>query len=1332
MAEVFEAEDETTGRTVALKRLLARRAGRDDEVLRFEREFHTLARLAHPRIVEVYDYGLSDEGPYYTMELLDGEDLRDIGQVDPARACGLLRDVARALAFLHTRRLIHRDLAPRNVRCTRDGRAKLLDFGVLASVGVSRDTAGTPPYMAPENVRGLPLDHRVDLYGLGALAYRLLTGRNAYPARSLDDLDDVWGQRPPAPAQLVPETPRGLSDLVMSLLSLDPLGRPSSAVEVSDRLTALGDLHEESSPEQRPDQGGYLVSTELVGRRSELEQLRRMLAAARRGQGRAFAIEAPSGNGKSRLLREAGLRAQLEGLWVVEARGSSADEGALGLLRAIAKGMVEADPVEAVGAARPHAPLIARVLPELRDRLPQIARAPAFSDPAEERLRLQEALSAWLIDVAKRRPLCILIDDLQRADEASVAVLASTALTGSGQPLIIGAAIRTDEEVRAPAAVRVLTSSAERIRLEGLDADGVQNLVRGLFGDVPSLPRLATALHRAAGGNPMHTTELVHGLVADGVIRFVDGLWVIRDLQGVQLAESLAPAIERRLRGLSADARALAEVLAIHGGEPSLDLVVALAPPEFARTQTFAALSELMEQEVLVAASDRYRFRHDGIREAVLRGVNPSELWLLHRRVGHTLDRADLDERDELRVGWHLLRGREEIRGGELLERAGRRLYTAQSFTEAIGPLEAALEVRSLRPGARRGEIELRHMLLMAGCMADRNVAIRHIDTLIADYRHHGGITIAERLGPFCGRVLALMLGLTWRLLGWLLTWPSRRGPFPVLALANFFIAVGFSATVHSLSYDITKLREVIALARPLAVFERGINYGVFLLAECLLRFPLGQFGSVRRSATRMIEMVEREKTKRYSPLSELDLRTGEGGCRLMLALIDVAEQDPKYVEELERLAELDLRYFELGQLQARLAFHRSRGEEEQAQRLLRDVEVMLVQLGAAWQMETWLSVASALAYGMNRDVLGLKRSIEELRDLVARGLKFEGALELTLGEYHRERGELDVALTHLERALDIIPDEVQTFHQPTMAALADTLVARGEFKRAVAVAREGYALSTDPESGQFANRIRSARAWAFAEAGLGDHERAARRLDQELAAAASRASPCLSGSLHEARAIVARQQGDRPSYDRHRLSAERFFVASRNPALIARVERLIDFRAERATAPAVSDERSTAVVDNAETIVPGSSLLAGCGTAAQRRRLALRLILEATDASVGYLLLAGDPALGDEDAGPEGLDPDLLEAMRDAMTVRTTSDVTTLTGDGSHWRIVSLMDAEDPAGIVVGVVALRQCLQRPSSGFLAQLARELLERGDVRNIDASTGPSPTEVWVCA
>src|SRR4051794_38024856 len=134
MGAVYRVLDERNDRQLALKQL---RAGGSDHnaalmITQFEREYHTLCQLAHPSIIEVHDYGIDGTTAYYTMQLLDGQDLRERGQLAWREACAVFRDVASSLAIIHSRRLVHRDISGRNVRCTSAGTAKLIDFGAMA------------------------------------------------------------------------------------------------------------------------------------------------------------------------------------------------------------------------------------------------------------------------------------------------------------------------------------------------------------------------------------------------------------------------------------------------------------------------------------------------------------------------------------------------------------------------------------------------------------------------------------------------------------------------------------------------------------------------------------------------------------------------------------------------------------------------------------------------------------------------------------------------------------------------------------------------------------------------------------------------------------------------------------------------------------------------------------------------------------------------------------------------------------------------------------------------------------------------------------------------
>ncbi len=209
MGVVYRALDLSTNRELVLKRCLP---GPHDALTRlmFQREYYTLASLCHPRIIEVYDYGVEGGQPFYTMELLDGRDLTEVAPLPWRRACSCLRDVASSLLLLHQRGLVHRDLSPRNVRFTSAGFCKLLDFGALTSFGVPTEVVGTPAVMAPELLRGLPVDQRADLFSLGALAYYLLTRTVPYEAQETRQLEQAWAVSPEPPSDR--RARRGLLD----------------------------------------------------------------------------------------------------------------------------------------------------------------------------------------------------------------------------------------------------------------------------------------------------------------------------------------------------------------------------------------------------------------------------------------------------------------------------------------------------------------------------------------------------------------------------------------------------------------------------------------------------------------------------------------------------------------------------------------------------------------------------------------------------------------------------------------------------------------------------------------------------------------------------------------------------------------------------------------------------------------------------------------------------------------------------------------------------------------------------------------------------------------
>ncbi len=236
---VYEALDRQLGRSVAFKTLRPTRSVHELAADSILREAEAVARLDHPAIVTLYDVGHCPSGPYLVEEMLNGETLegRLRGGPLPARdvvAVGL--EVARGLAHAHGHGVLHRDLKPGNVLLTQDGRVKLLDFGLAHLLGTrGLPGAGTPAYMAPEQLRGEAVDARADVFALGATLFEALAGRPPFQAR--DGRSTALDLEPP------PALPEGaaapLAALVERCLSGDPAKRPPSGQAVVEELLAV-------------------------------------------------------------------------------------------------------------------------------------------------------------------------------------------------------------------------------------------------------------------------------------------------------------------------------------------------------------------------------------------------------------------------------------------------------------------------------------------------------------------------------------------------------------------------------------------------------------------------------------------------------------------------------------------------------------------------------------------------------------------------------------------------------------------------------------------------------------------------------------------------------------------------------------------------------------------------------------------------------------------------------------------------------------------------------------------------------------------------------------
>ena len=256
MGEVYRARHGMMRRPTAIKLLRGEQAG-ETSLLRFEREVQLTARLTHPNTITIFDYGRTEDDVfYYAMELLDGATLERIvtltGPQPAGRVARVLRMACGALSEAHGIGLIHRDIKPANMMlCSQGGELdvlKVLDFGLVKELEVTRDVqltadntvSGTPQYLAPESIRDpSTVDARTDLYGLGAVAYFLLTGGPVFEGKTVVDVCAQHLSATPVPPSVrVDGVPADLEAIVLACLEKDPALRPQSADELRRRVDA--------------------------------------------------------------------------------------------------------------------------------------------------------------------------------------------------------------------------------------------------------------------------------------------------------------------------------------------------------------------------------------------------------------------------------------------------------------------------------------------------------------------------------------------------------------------------------------------------------------------------------------------------------------------------------------------------------------------------------------------------------------------------------------------------------------------------------------------------------------------------------------------------------------------------------------------------------------------------------------------------------------------------------------------------------------------------------------------------------------------------------------
>lgn len=691
MGVVYRVRHAETGALAALKTVEAR----DPRARRaLRREAAALRLLDHPSIVPLVEDGTDGPEPWYAMALLEGPSLGAVltppsatpmpavstfvlahappgadvpaapADADPlpprvAWTDALLDPLARvaelchALCHLHAAGLVHCDLKPDNVVIV-DGRAVLLDFGLVATRGPRTDResmlhdlqiAGTAAYMSPERAAGAAFDARADLYAVGCLLYRVITGFPPFISPSPVQLMLAHQYVRPTPlSDRVAGVPRAIESLVDELLRKDPRERPGHAQRVLGVLAEVG----VAIPDWPLPAVAPLYHPLFRGREAALAELEAAVARLG-GAGSAVWVSGESGAGKSRLvgallggLGHAGPRIASGGCSAVQS-----DDGPVGgnvplelfaeplrdvAERAIGDKMLAAEVAPAFAVLAPWLPF-ARAVPGV-----DAARGPAPETAEAARHRVYQAV----IDVLTARygpdQLLLVLEDLQWADELSVGALAAVLRRLPERPWLVIGVLRSDDDDAHLRDLLVRHGTVHRV--ERLAEPDVRAIVCDMLGQSdPPAPLLAW-VERHAAGNPLFVGECLRSAAADGILAVdVEGRWAFRGDDAVARQpgpESLDRLIGARLDALAPDALHLARAAAVVGRGASLDLVVRVAGLSDAAFDR--ATGELDRRGVLQTGDDGVAFTHDRLAERMYGAIPPELRRELHARTADALD----------------------------------------------------------------------------------------------------------------------------------------------------------------------------------------------------------------------------------------------------------------------------------------------------------------------------------------------------------------------------------------------------------------------------------------------------------------------------------------------------------------------------------------------------------------------------------------------------------------------------------------------------------------------------------------------------------------------
>jgi serine/threonine protein kinase/predicted ATPase len=608
MGAVYSAYHLGINRPVAVKILQPNVAISNDRMVDlFEREAKVVGHLYHENIADIKDAGRASDGiAYIIMEWLDGctldEELAASGPFALDRVTGIFRQISAALEAAHAKQIVHCDLKPSNIMLNPGpaGRelVKVLDFGIAKIMtdpagSLVSAAMGTPHYASPEQLQiGRTVDARSDIYSLGVILFQMLTGKLPFQARSVRELINRQMEAPARIAELRPETPIAIQQIVKQMLAIDPAGRPESASGVA-AIVDQAMLDRIETPSVQPAPASELQWNTAawnrgpVGRESECSELRASFeSVVSAGAGQLVCVTGEPGIGKTTVVEEflnqssTGFIKAGRGLFIARGRCSERLEGTgayLPLLEAM-EGLIRSQK----GSAREEIDrLMERTAPAWRAQITPHPLAPEVAPSGSEKKaasleQMKRELKAFFQELSLRQPVVLFIDDLHWSDISTIDLLAFLVSKFDQLRMLIVTTYRPSELLlaRSPFVQVMLDFQSRGLRREiALRFFSRNEIERYLAVEFPehNFPgEFPDFIQEKTEGNPLFMADLVRYLRDREVIHREGGIWklaeAIPDI-GPELPESVRGMIRRKINQLDDGDLRLLTAASVQGQE---------------------------------------------------------------------------------------------------------------------------------------------------------------------------------------------------------------------------------------------------------------------------------------------------------------------------------------------------------------------------------------------------------------------------------------------------------------------------------------------------------------------------------------------------------------------------------------------------------------------------------------------------------------------------------------------------------------------------------------------------------------------------------------------